>query len=207
MSNDFHAERAAAGLPPAEDANLCPNHPAVAIAPGGVCLQCETSKPNLYVREGDQALPVPNDEMSCQQRFMDRVNKMAPARMELGLARYGTLLQPFNGRDFAQDVFEEAFDLWAYLEGLVAERDAMMALLKQFADWPQVPSRAVPEAAELVLKAQALIESMTPKPKEPAQVVPATPTYVAHIDHVAFSLTEEQAEALGLNIEDLELEA
>ena len=74
----------------------------------------------LRKREGDQELPVPNDEVSCQQRFMDRVNQMAPARMELGRKRYGTLLQPFNGRDFVQDVFEEMFDAWAYLEGVAA---------------------------------------------------------------------------------------
>lgn len=86
-------------------------------------------KPNLYRREGDQALPVPNAETSCQQRFMDWVNELAPVRMELGLARYGTLLQPFNGRDFMQDAEEELFDLSVYMQGIRAEREAMLDLL------------------------------------------------------------------------------
>lgn len=118
------------------------------------------AKPNLYVRDGDQALPVPNDEESCQARFMARVNTMAPARMELGMARYGTLLQPFNRRDFMQDVFEEMFDAWAYLEGVAAEREAMLALLHDLASWPQKPSDMIVEVGQLQQRAAILLLSM-----------------------------------------------
>lgn len=106
-------------------------------------------KPNLYVREGDQGLPVPNDHTSCQERFMDRVNTMAPARMELGLARYGTLLQPFNGRNFMQDVFEEMFDAWAYLEGVAFEREAMLDLIYDLA--LEGPNEALQKRARVMI--------------------------------------------------------
>ena len=80
-------------------------------------------------REGDQDLPTPNDEVSCQERFMTRIAEAMPARMELGKKRYGSLLQPFNGRDFMRDAFEELLDLSVYLEGVAAERKAMFDLL------------------------------------------------------------------------------
>lgn len=93
----------------------------------------EAQKPNLYVREGDQQLPTPNGNRSCQERFMDRIGETMPARMELGLARYGTLLQPFNGRDFMRDTFEELLDLSVYLEGVAFEREAMLDLIYDLA--------------------------------------------------------------------------
>ena len=46
------------------------------------------------------------------------------ARDELGLQRYGTRLQPFNGRDSMQDLFEELLDAVVYLKQYLIERDA-----------------------------------------------------------------------------------
>lgn len=40
----------------------------------------------------------------------------AKKRNEFGIAKYGTPLQPFNGRDALQDAYEEALDLVAYLQ-------------------------------------------------------------------------------------------
>jgi len=89
----------------------------------------DESEPALRQREGDQDLPVANEEVSCQERFMDRISREMPARMSLGRHRYGTLLQPFNGRNFMRDAFDELLDLSVYLEGINAEREAMMDLL------------------------------------------------------------------------------
>lgn len=36
-------------------------------------------------------------------------------RKEFGLKKYGTLLQPFNGRDHLADALDEAMDLYVYL--------------------------------------------------------------------------------------------
>ncbi len=43
------------------------------------------------------------------------------ARKEIGLKRYGTLLQAFNGRDALLDAYQEALDLCQYLRQCKAE--------------------------------------------------------------------------------------
>lgn len=108
----------------------------------------------LRMREGDQQLPVPNDQPNCQQAYMDWVNEAAPERMALGLKRYGTLLQPFNGRDFVRDAFDELFDLSVYMHGVRMERDAMLELLYSVATMEQS------EVGDLRRRAGELLESM-----------------------------------------------
>lgn len=44
-------------------------------------------------------------------------------RDKLGRERYGTPLQPHNGRDALRDAYEEALDLAAYLRAAMYERD------------------------------------------------------------------------------------
>lgn len=155
----------------------------------------DETRRDLYEREGDQALPVHNDEVSCQQRFGDRVAETMPVRMELGLRRYGTLLQPFNGRDFMRDAFEELFDLSVYLEGVAAEREAMLELLQDVREGQG-------GLADLQYRADLLLASMTPKPKPPAP-----PTYTVEIEHVTFTgLSSDQLFALDINLEDAERE-
>lgn len=44
-------------------------------------------------------------------------------RERLGVERYGTALQPHNGRDALRDAYEEALDLACYLRQAMAERD------------------------------------------------------------------------------------
>jgi hypothetical protein len=44
------------------------------------------------------------------------------ARKQLGLKRYGSLLQPNNGRDNLQDAYEEVLDLAVYLKTEIEER-------------------------------------------------------------------------------------
>ncbi len=44
------------------------------------------------------------------------------ARDAVGRERYGTPLQPFNGRDALMDAYEEALDLCAYLRQAIEER-------------------------------------------------------------------------------------
>ncbi|SLG39996.1 Uncharacterised protein [Mycobacteroides abscessus subsp. abscessus] len=43
-------------------------------------------------------------------------------RREFGLEKYGTLLQPGNGRDSLLDAYEEVLDLAVYLRNAVEER-------------------------------------------------------------------------------------
>jgi hypothetical protein len=74
---------------------------------------------NLRRRAGDQPLPTRNDLPNVQ----DMVIADMEARKAVGLARYGTLLQPHNGRDFLLDAYQEAMDLAIYLRGCLYERD------------------------------------------------------------------------------------
>ena len=44
------------------------------------------------------------------------------ARRRLGIERYGTPLQPHNGRDALTDAYQEALDLAVYLRQAIEER-------------------------------------------------------------------------------------
>ena len=70
-------------------------------------------------REGDQQLPTPNKEPAIQ----DLVMQDMIARKLLGQKRYGTPLQPHNGRDMMQDLYEELLDACNYIRGAIYERD------------------------------------------------------------------------------------
>ena len=49
-------------------------------------------------------------------------------RKRLGIQRYGTVLQPHNGRDALRDAYEEALDLAQYLKQALLERDSERVL-------------------------------------------------------------------------------
>jgi hypothetical protein len=68
----------------------------------------------------DQPLPTPNDGPSIH----DLVAADIAARKALGTSRYGTFLQPHNGRDSLLDAYQEALDLACYLRQAIAERDS-----------------------------------------------------------------------------------
>lgn len=70
-------------------------------------------------RPGDQPLPTVNDETDIQSLVMADIRE----RREVGISRYGTALQPFNGRDPLQDLYEELIDAAMYTKQLMVERD------------------------------------------------------------------------------------
>lgn len=69
---------------------------------------------------GDQPAPVPNDRPAVWDLVMADMQE----RHRVGMERYGTPLQPFNGRDALVDAYQEALDLVVYLRQAIAERDA-----------------------------------------------------------------------------------
>ena len=75
---------------------------------------------SLRLREGDQPLP----EVNALPFVQDAVIADIEERRQLGISRYGTALQPFNGRDALRDAYEEAIDLCMYLKQALIERDA-----------------------------------------------------------------------------------
>lgn len=73
----------------------------------------------MKLRPGDQPLPRAFDGPNVQ----DAVIADIVARREVGIERYGTPLQPHNGRDALRDAYEEALDLTCYLRQIIMERD------------------------------------------------------------------------------------
>lgn len=68
----------------------------------------------------EQPLPEKND----QPHIHDLVMADIYARKAVGIKRYGTPLQPLNGRDALKDAYEEVLDLACYLRQLMEEREA-----------------------------------------------------------------------------------
>lgn len=73
----------------------------------------------IRIRDHDQPLPKVNDGPIIQDLVIEDMRQ----RLEIGIQRYGTGLQPHNGRDMLRDAYEEALDLAVYLRGCIAERD------------------------------------------------------------------------------------
>lgn len=71
---------------------------------------------------GNDAQPVP-DHQEGVPSVQDAVIADIESRKAVGLERYGTLLQPHNGRDALRDAYEEAIDLAMYLKQAILERD------------------------------------------------------------------------------------
>jgi hypothetical protein len=67
----------------------------------------------------EQPKPTPNE----LPVIWDLVLVDITARDLVGQERYGTRLQPNNGRDALRDAYEEALDLVVYLRQVMWERD------------------------------------------------------------------------------------
>lgn len=66
----------------------------------------------------EQPMPEPNDRRAIQDMVIEDVQ----TRKQVGIQRYGTALQAFNGRDALRDAYEEALDLAIYLRQVIEER-------------------------------------------------------------------------------------
>jgi len=70
-------------------------------------------------REGDQPVPTPSGRPIVHELVIEDVRQ----RLAYGTARYGTGLQPFNGRSALRDAYEELLDLAAYLRQRIWEEE------------------------------------------------------------------------------------
>lgn len=76
--------------------------------------------PERAGREGDtEPMPTINDGPNVQALVMADIRD----RMALGIKRYGTVLQPHNGRNPLRDAYEEALDLAVYLRQALYEQE------------------------------------------------------------------------------------
>lgn len=67
----------------------------------------------------EQPPPIVNHHPVVQ----DLVRRDIDARKQVGIERYGTPLQPFNGRDPLRDLYEELLDAVMYIRQVMYERD------------------------------------------------------------------------------------
>lgn len=72
-----------------------------------------------YEDKYDQPPPMPNDHPAVWDLVMQDMRD----RDHVGRVRYGTPLQPHNGRDQLADAYQEALDLAVYLRSALYERD------------------------------------------------------------------------------------
>jgi hypothetical protein len=66
-----------------------------------------------------QPKPKPNNHPAAWDLVLKDIKK----RDDFGLRKYGVRLQPYNGRDTLQDVYEELLDAVVYIRTLLYERD------------------------------------------------------------------------------------
>lgn len=84
----------------------------------------------LKMRPGDQPLPNPNDLPAVQDQVIADIEE----RKTVGLERYGTLLQPLNGRSAMRDAYEESLDLVMYLRQIREEHRLLADRVRNLAD-------------------------------------------------------------------------
>ena len=82
------------------------------------------------VGESNKNLPRTTSDLHVHDLVIEDVAE----RKSLGIRRYGTPLTPFNGRNAAQDAYEEALDLAAYFRQVLLERDAAAVALYELGE-------------------------------------------------------------------------
>lgn len=92
----------------------------------------DQQRPEREGREGDtQPMPVGTDGPIMHEVVIEALAQ----RLEVGIRRYGQPLQAFNGRNAAQDAFEEVLDLSVYLAQVMIETEAMRNTLDKAVTW------------------------------------------------------------------------
>jgi hypothetical protein len=87
-------------------------------------------QPTKEGRAHDQPMPVVNDRPAVQDALIVDVER----RKQIGVERYGTLLQPFNGRSAIRDAYEESLDMAIYLRQVLAEQDEVVGRTRHIRD-------------------------------------------------------------------------
>lgn len=109
----------------------------------------------LRERPGDQQLPVPNQHPAIADLVRDDIEQ----RRQIGIARYGTPLQPHNGRDALRDLYEELLDGACYIRQAIYERDNGSSQKDHDADSRPGHGPGVPGAMHLEAFGQAIADA------------------------------------------------
>lgn len=71
----------------------------------------------------DLGVEQPMPTVNCHKDIQSLVIADVAKRREIGIERYGTALQPFNGRSALRDAYEEVLDLACYLRQKLREEE------------------------------------------------------------------------------------
>lgn len=90
-----------------------------------------------------QPPPVPNDQSHVVDLVIDDLRE----RKAMGIAKYGTALQPFNGRNALVDAYQESSDQTLYLRQALEEWGRVLRGLRLIAAYDYTHDYRVPDAA------------------------------------------------------------
>lgn len=121
----------------------------------------------LKQRAGDQPLPVKNDSDDIQSQVVADITR----RRKVGISRYGTALQPHNGRDALLDLYEELLDGVMYVKQAMVERDQPLPgqILRDLRDEIQRKDDLIAELRRHVDTKAAVIERFVAAEKKRSQ--------------------------------------
>lgn len=86
---------------------------------GRVPLPDDEERVPVEAAHREQEMPIKHDGPCIQDMVIADIEK----RKAIGLQRYGSLLQPNNGRDALRDLYEELMDACQYIRQVIYERD------------------------------------------------------------------------------------
>lgn len=102
--------------------------------------------------EFGQPSPVANQRPASWELVIDDMR----SRDSFGRKKYGTPLQPFNGRDSLKDAYEEVLDLCVYLRNAIEERDLnknnASKLVQEFINSPALSGKNLAQATALDIR-------------------------------------------------------
>lgn len=81
----------------------------------------QPSMHDLVIRDLSSRDPRWDMSYGKARRIRDEVCEDLAARKAFGLAKYSTVLQPFNGRDMLRDLYDELMDAVVYARGRMIE--------------------------------------------------------------------------------------
>lgn len=99
----------------------------------GICPVCRN---NIHVCGCGQSIkqePLPKRRADDMDLWKNVINDMN-ARRDFGLKKYGTVLQPFNGRNPLVDAYQEQLDNLVYTKQAIIEFQLMKECIIAFAD-------------------------------------------------------------------------
>lgn len=73
----------------------------------------------ISVPTKDEPMPIHNNRPVIQDLVIEDIK----TRKEEGIAKYGTPLQPFNGRSALRDLYQELIDAVQYVRQLIYEEE------------------------------------------------------------------------------------